>query len=91
MYELDCDAAVVELLARLAAPRTVDEVCSVHPVRLDRFGIVLRIHYGPGDDHEDIRLRLPGVANHPDELAVQLDALLVEACMYPGPVRDGDA
>lgn len=68
---------ILDLLTRLVAPRALHGVCRVHPLRLDRFGIVLRLERPRAD--QDVRLAFPVALRCRDDAAHQVRALLHEA------------
>lgn len=67
----------VATLTSLVDPWRRQGVVRVWPLRLDRHGIVLRLEYARG--HHDVRLSFPAAARTPDEVRVQLRALVSEA------------
>jgi hypothetical protein len=64
----------VELLSRLVPPPHLRHVRAVRPLRLDRFGIVLRLEYA--DRHRDVRLDFSTPLEDPDQLSDQVETLL---------------
>jgi hypothetical protein len=67
----------VATLTSLVDPRHRYGVVRVWPLRLDQHGIVLRLEYARR--HHDARLSFPTAARTPDEVRVQLHALVSEA------------
>ncbi|GGO32130.1 hypothetical protein GCM10011576_62020 [Micromonospora parathelypteridis] len=67
----------VERLCRLIPARHLQGVQQVRPVRLDRHGLVLRLELSRGD--RDVRLGFRSPLRHPDQLGVQIEALLRES------------
>lgn len=78
---VDAHPEAVDLLARLVPPRLLDGVRRVHPLRLDRFGITLRLEH-PRADH-DVRLAFPHPVEHPEQASAQVHALLHRARACP--------
>lgn len=64
----------VEWLCRLVAPRHRYGVRRVVPLRLDRYGLVLRLERVSG--HRDVRLGFTPSLRHPDELRQRMAELL---------------
>lgn len=64
----------VESLCRLVAPRHRYGVRRVVPLRLDRYGLVLRLERMSG--HRDVRLGFTPALRHPDELRERMAALV---------------
>lgn len=71
----------VELLAQLVEPRLLYGVTRVDPLRLDRYGIVLRLQRVAG--RHDVRLAFPAPLCGPAHGVVQLRALLARARKCP--------
>jgi hypothetical protein len=67
----------VELLSRLVKPRLLYGVTRVDPLRLDRYGIVLRLQRASG--LHDVRLAFPTPLCNPAHGILQLRTLLVRA------------
>jgi hypothetical protein len=67
----------VELLSQLVEPRLLTGVTRVDPVRLDRYGIVLRLQRPRG--HRDVRLGFPAPLRTPVHAVVQIQTLLARA------------
>lgn len=74
-------ADAIESLARLVAPRLLNAVTRVDPLRLDRYGIVLRLQRATG--RHDVRLPFPTPLCGPAEGVVQLRSLLTRARACP--------
>lgn len=74
-------ADAVELLARLVDPRLLNAVTRVDPLRLDRYGVVLRLRRATG--RRDVRLPFPTPLCGPAEGVLQLRALLSRARACP--------
>jgi|SRR3569833_345879 uncharacterized protein DUF2470 len=71
----------VELLAQLVDHRLLLGVTRVDPLRLDRYGIVLRLSR-PGR-HHDVRLPFPAPLRNPAHGVLELRALLAQARSCP--------
>lgn len=67
----------IELLSQLVEPRRLIGVIRVAPLRLDRYGVVLRLQRACG--HRDVRLVFPEVLSSPVQAVVQVQALLAHA------------
>jgi hypothetical protein len=67
----------VELLSQLVEPRLLTGVTRVDPLRLDRYGIVLRLRRIRG--HRDVRLGFPTPLRTPVHAVVQIQTLLARA------------
>ena len=67
----------VELLAQLVDARLLIGVTRVDPLRLDRYGIVLRLQRAAGT--HDVRLAFPSPLRNPAHGVVQLRTLLARA------------
>jgi hypothetical protein len=77
----------IELLSQLVEPRLLNGVTRVDPLRLDRYGIVLRLQRASG--HRDVRLGFPVPLRSPVQALVQIQFLLACArtCPHRRPVR----
>jgi hypothetical protein len=73
----DSHPGVVDLLARLVAPQALHGVRRVYPLRLDRYGIVLRLERARA--YRDVRLSFPVALRCREDVAEQMDALLRQA------------
>jgi hypothetical protein len=73
----DAHGDAVELLARLVDPRLLFGVTRVDPLRLDRYGVVLRLRRTGG--HRDVRLPFPATPRNPAHAVLQMRALLARA------------
>jgi hypothetical protein len=73
----DCHRAAIDQLSRLIPPSHLHGAVRIHPLRLDRHGIVLRLEF-PRRNH-DVRLAFPASLHGPDQFGVQLQALLAQA------------
>jgi len=71
----------VELLAQLVDVRLLNGVTRVDPLRLDRYGIVLRLQRTGGT--HDVRLAFPAPLRNPAHGVVQLRTLLARARECP--------
>lgn len=71
----------IDRLTRLVEPRLLLGVTRVHPLRLDRFGIVLR--FTRVRDHDDVRLPFSEPARDPSHAALLMRALLTQATTCP--------
>ena len=71
----------VELLAQLVDVRLLQGVTRVDPLRLDRYGIVLRLRRTGG--RRDVRLPFPVRPRNPAHAVVQIQALLARARACP--------
>jgi hypothetical protein len=71
----------VELLAQLVDVRLLNGVTRVDPLRLDRYGIVLRLQRAGGT--HDVRLAFPSPLRNPAHGVVQLRTLLARARTCP--------
>lgn len=71
----------VELLAQLVDVRLLNGVTRVDPLRLDRYGIVLRLQRAAGT--HDVRLAFPSPLRNPAHGVVQLRTLLARARTCP--------
>lgn len=71
----------VALLAQLVERRLLLGVTSVDPLRLDRYGVVLRLRRTRG--HRDVRLPFPTPLRNPAHGVVELRALLSQARACP--------
>ncbi len=71
----------VELLAQLVEPRLLSGVTRVDPVRLDRYGMVLRLQRL--EAHHDVRLPFPAPLRNPAHALVQMRALMAKARTCP--------
>jgi hypothetical protein len=71
----------VELLSQLVEPRLLTGVTRVDPLRLDRYGIVLRLQRLRG--HRDVRLGFPTPLRNPVHAVVQIQTLLAHARTCP--------
>jgi hypothetical protein len=74
-------AGAVELLAQLVEPRLLAGVTRVDPLRLDRYGIVLRLQRVNG--RHDVRLPFPTPLCNPAHGVVRLRTLLARARRCP--------
>ncbi|MDI3406886.1 DUF2470 domain-containing protein [Streptomyces cavernicola] len=74
-----------ERLSRLLAPQLLVGVVRVRPVRLDRYGLVLRLESEHG--HEDARLAFPAPVSHPGQAVRRIRELLVRAAARPPAPR----
>jgi hypothetical protein len=74
---VDAHPGVIDLLTRLIAPRALHGVYRAQPLRLDRFGIVLRLERPRS--HQDVRLRFPTPLRCRADAADQVRALLQQA------------
>jgi hypothetical protein len=72
----DCHRDAIEQLSRLIPPHQMHDVRGVHPLRLDRHGIVLRLEYATQD--RDVRLNFPVSLDGPNQVGIQIDALLAQ-------------
>jgi hypothetical protein len=77
LHLTDTHRPALDLLTRLVPARLLQGVHAVHPRRLDRYGLVLRLEHARTE--HDVRLRFPAPVNQPDEAADQLRALLFQA------------
>jgi hypothetical protein len=73
--------AAVELLAQLVDARLLNGVTRVDPLRLDRYGIVLRLQRAAGT--HDVRLAFASPLRNPAHGVVQLRMLLARARTCP--------
>ena len=73
----DAHGDAVELLSRLVDRRLLCGVTRVDPLRLDRYGIVLRLRRAGGT--HDVRLPFPSCPRDPAHAAAQLRSLLADA------------
>jgi hypothetical protein len=73
----------VALLAQFVEPRLLYGVTQVDPVRLDRYGIVLRLQHVRG--HRDTRVAFPVPLRNPAHAIVQIQTLLAQARSCPRP------
>jgi hypothetical protein len=71
----------VELLAQLVDVRLLNGVTRVDPLRLDRYGVVLRLQRAGGT--HDVRLAFPSPLRNPAHGVVQLRTLLARARTCP--------
>jgi hypothetical protein len=71
----------VELLSQLVDVRLLQGVTRVDPLRLDRYGIVLRLQRGGGS--RDVRLPFPARLRNPAHAVVQIQTLLARARACP--------
>jgi hypothetical protein len=77
LCHLDDARPTGDLLSRLGPARHPDGVRSVHPLRPDRLGLVLRLqHVGW---YHDLQLAFDTPVSHPDQLPAQIEALLTRA------------
>jgi hypothetical protein len=67
----------VEQLSRLIPADQLHGVRRIHPLRLDRHGLVLRLEFARRD--RDVRLCFPTSVDDPCQLGTQIDALLARA------------
>jgi hypothetical protein len=67
----------VDHLSRLIPPHDLHGVRNVAPLRLDRYGIVLRLEFPRHD--RDVRLDFGSPLDRPDELGGRIEALLARA------------
>jgi hypothetical protein len=67
----------IELLTQLVEPRDLIGVTRVAPLRLDRYGVVLRLQRACG--HRDVRLVFPETLSSPVQAVVQVQTLLAHA------------
>ncbi|WP_431984494.1 DUF2470 domain-containing protein [Streptomyces qinglanensis] len=74
----------VPLLLRLVRPRPEPGVLRALPVRMDRYGIVLRMEYAHA--HRDVRLPFRTPVSHADHIGPQVHSLLTSArrAAHPG-------
>lgn len=84
-------AAEVIQLAHLLSPEVTRDVRAVTPVRVDRFGLTLRLHHGVGSTCA--RLNFDSVLRDPKELpramvALQIRAASVQTCPFTDRQRD---
>jgi hypothetical protein len=77
----DAHRDAVELLSQLVEPRLLIGVTRVDPLRLDRYGIVLRLQRAGG--RRDVRLPFPTPPRNPAHGVLQLRALLAGAGACP--------
>jgi hypothetical protein len=77
----DAHGDAVELLAQLVPTRLLAGVTRVDPLRLDRYGIVLRLQR-TGDRH-DVRLTFPNPLCNPAHAVLELRTLLTRARRCP--------
>ncbi|MPY59192.1 DUF2470 domain-containing protein [Streptomyces spongiae] len=70
----------VTVLSRLAPPRLLLSVTRVRAVRLDQYGLVLRLEHA--HTHEDVRLLFAGPARTPNEAAAQIGLLSARAATH---------
>ncbi|MFQ6144270.1 DUF2470 domain-containing protein [Streptomyces seoulensis] len=73
----DEHGALVPLLLRLVRPAPDPGVRRVLPVRIDRYGVTLRLEYP--DTHRDIRLPFRAPVHHIDHVGPQIHGLLATA------------
>ncbi|MFB9834974.1 DUF2470 domain-containing protein [Actinoallomurus acaciae] len=73
----DAHGDAVELLAQLVDRRSLLGVTRVDPLRLDRYGVVLRLCRANG--HRDVRLPFPTPLRNPAQGVLQIRALLTQA------------
>ncbi|GAB3975355.1 DUF2470 domain-containing protein [Actinoallomurus acanthiterrae] len=71
----------VELLAQLVDRRLLHGVTCVDPLRLDRYGVVLRLRRASG--YHDVRLPFPTPLRNPAHGVLQIRALLAQAKACP--------
>jgi hypothetical protein len=71
----------VELLSQLVDVRLLQGVTRVDPMRLDRYGIVLRLQRAGGS--RDVRLPFPARLRNPAHAVVQIQTLLARARTCP--------
>ncbi|MFJ8604618.1 DUF2470 domain-containing protein [Streptomyces shenzhenensis] len=74
-------ADAVARLTRLVEPRLLLGVVCVRPVRLDRFGLVLRVEHARR--HHDVRLAFAAPALRPRQAGCQIRLLLARAAACP--------
>lgn len=80
----------VDVLTALVEPRLRQGVATVWPLRLDRYGIVLRLEYA--SRHRDVALPFQALAETPEEGRAQLmrlahiATLRRHSCRPPGPL-----
>ncbi|GAA4520265.1 DUF2470 domain-containing protein [Actinoallomurus oryzae] len=72
----DAHGDAVELLAQLVDRRFLLGVTRVDPLRLDRYGVVLRLRRAGG--HRDVRLPFPTPLRNPAHAVLQMRALLAQ-------------
>ncbi|MEU1405890.1 DUF2470 domain-containing protein [Streptomyces sp. NPDC005728] len=70
----------VAALSRLAPPRLLLAASRVRPVRLDQYGLVLRLERAR--THSDVRLPFPGPARTPHAALGQIAALATQASAH---------
>ncbi|MGP3980127.1 DUF2470 domain-containing protein [Streptomyces sp. KR80] len=68
-------------LSRLVPARLLLGVTRVRPVRLDRYGLVLRLERTT--THDDARLAFPSPVSHPGQAMRQMRSLLAQAATCP--------
>ncbi|MDN3358778.1 DUF2470 domain-containing protein [Actinomadura sp. DC4] len=71
----------IELLAQLVDARLLNGVTRVDPLRLDRYGVVLRLQRAGGT--HDVRLAFPSPLRNPAHGVVELRTLLARARACP--------
>ncbi|GAB2820201.1 DUF2470 domain-containing protein [Actinoallomurus bryophytorum] len=71
----------VELLSQLVDVRLLQGVTRVDPLRLDRYGVVLRLQRAGGS--RDVRLPFPARLRNPAHAVVQIQTLLARARTCP--------
>ncbi|MFI2031464.1 hypothetical protein [Streptomyces buecherae] len=74
-------ADAIARLTRLVEPRLLLGVACVRPVRLDRFGLALRIEHAR--THHDVRLAFAAPALRPRQPGDQIQKLLARAAARP--------
>ncbi|GAA2682912.1 DUF2470 domain-containing protein [Streptomyces lunalinharesii] len=74
---VDRHAELVPLLLRLVRPLPEAGVLRVLPVRMDRYGLVLRLEYPNG--HRDVRLPFSAPLTHVDQAGPRIHALAATA------------
>ena len=67
----------VAKLSRLLTPRLLLGTTAIHPIRLDRYGLVLRLEYARG--HADARLPFAAPVRHSGQAAEHIRALVARA------------
>jgi hypothetical protein len=76
-HRADAHPDTIALLTRLVPIRLLHGVHRVHPLRLDRYGIVLRLEH-PRHDH-DVRLPFDDPLHRPDHVGAHIRVLLRRA------------
>ncbi|WP_433613403.1 DUF2470 domain-containing protein [Dactylosporangium sp. CA-139114] len=78
----DAHPDAVDRLARLVRPHHLHGVKRVVPVRLDRYGVVLRLEFA--GRARDVRLPFPTPLNRPEEAGDRMRELYAQARCCPG-------